>query len=127
MTTADLVVVGAHLRGQPLNSQLTERRATFVQDVRTADTYRLFALPTSPPKPGLLRVAHGGASIVGERWRLSVQAFGDFVANVPAPLAIGTVELDDDSHCHGFLCESYALDGAADITSYGGWVGYLER
>lgn len=127
MSTADLIVVGAHLRGQPLNQQLTERDAAFVGEVRTAPAYRLFALPTSPPKPGLLRVGAGGTSIAAERWRLSLAAFGDFVSNVPSPLAIGTVELDDGSACHGFLCESYAIDGADDITSYGGWVAYLRR
>lgn len=121
----DLVVVGAHLRGEPLNGQLTERAAVFVDDVRTAPEYRLFALPTQPPKPGLLRVTSGGAAIVGERWRLDPAAFGDFVASVSPPLTIGSLALDNGSTCHGFLCESYAVGGALDITAFGGWLTYL--
>lgn len=121
----DLVVVGAHLRGQPLNAQLTDRSAVFIDDARTAPEYRLFALPTHPPKPGLLRVTSGGAAIVGERWRLDSAALGEFVTNVPSPLTIGTLALDDGSTCHGFLCESYAVEGGLDITAFGGWLAYL--
>jgi allophanate hydrolase len=122
----DIVVVGAHLRGQPLNGQLTGLGATFVAEVRTAPAYKLAALPTEPPKPGLLRLAEGGASIVAERWRLTTEGFGAFVAAIPSPLTIGTLELDDGSRCQGFLCESYAVDAAPDITSFGGWRAYRE-
>jgi allophanate hydrolase len=123
--TTDLVVVGAHLRGEPLNRQLTDRHASLVGEVRTAAEYRFFALTTDPPKPGLLRVSSGGGAILGERWRLSAAAFGDFVAEVPGPLAIGTLALDDGTSCKGFLCEPHAIDGAADITSFGSWRAYL--
>lgn len=122
----DLVVVGAHLRGQPLNGQLTGLGATFVAEVWTAPAYRLVALPTDPPKPGLLRLAAGGASIEAERWRLTTEAFGAFVSAIPAPLTIGTLELDDGARCQGFLCESYAVESAPDITSFGGWRAYRE-
>ncbi len=54
-THLPLVVVGAHLSGQPLNSQLTDRGATLLAATRTAPHYRLYALAnTSPPKPGLV-------------------------------------------------------------------------
>jgi allophanate hydrolase len=121
----DLVVVGAHLRGQPLEPQLLGLGGRFVSEVRTAPTYRLYALDTVPPKPGLVRVAQGGAAIAGERWRLPVAGFGAFVAAVPAPLAIGTVLLDDGSSASGFLCEPAAIEGAADITATGGWRAHL--
>ena len=54
-----IAVVGAHLDGQPLNHQLTDRGATFVARTETAPIYRLYALPTDPPKPGLVRVVDG--------------------------------------------------------------------
>jgi allophanate hydrolase len=50
------------------------------------------------------------------RWQ-----FGDFVAGIPSPLGIGTIELEDGSTVQGFLCESYATASARDITSFGGW------
>jgi allophanate hydrolase len=121
----ELVVVGAHLTGEPLNGQLTGLGGELAGPVRTASSYRLFALLTEPPRPGLVRVGSGGASIEGERWRLPVEGFGAFVAAVPSPLTIGTLDLDDGTTCLGFLCESVAVDGCPDITSYGGWRSYI--
>lgn len=121
----DLFVVGAHLRGQPLNRQLVQAGGTLVRPTRTAAAYQLRALDTTPPKPGLLRVREGGAAIEGEIWRLPAAGFGTFVAAVPAPMVIGTVELQDGSDISGFLVEPWALHGAADITPFGGWRGYL--
>jgi allophanate hydrolase len=119
----DVSVVGAHLSGQPLNHQLTSRGARLLKTCRTAANYRLFALAnTTPPKPGLVRTP--GFSALGietEVWRLTPRAFGEFVAEVPAPMGIGTVTLDDGSEVKGFLCEVAALDGAQDITEFGGW------
>jgi allophanate hydrolase len=122
-----IMVVGAHLSGQPLNWQLTDRGARLTRVVATAPEYRLVALPTDPPKPGLVRIGPGasGASIEGELWTIPVDGFGDFVRNVPSPLAIGTVVLDDGTAHPGFQCESWAADGATDITVYGGWRKYL--
>jgi allophanate hydrolase len=120
-----LAVVGAHLSGQPLNGQLTDRGARLLRTCRTAAAYRLFALPgTTPPKPGLLRTG-AGAAIEVEVWSMPVERFGTFVAAIPAPLGIGTVELDDGTRVLGFLCESYALEGARDISGFGGWRNYL--
>jgi len=95
-----------------------------VRSVRTAPRYRLHALPTSPPKPGLVR-ADAGHAIEAEIWELSHASFGAFVAAIPAPLGIGTLELDDGSSVKGFLCEAHATRGAEDISQYGGWRSYL--
>ena len=122
-----VAVVGAHLSGMPLNGQLTERGATLLSRTHTAPVYRLYALPnTTPPKPGLLRVALGeGERIEIEVWDMPVTQYGSFVALVPAPLSIGSLQLTDDSSVQGFLCEPLALQGAADITHLGGWRAYL--
>ena len=122
-----LAVAGAHLSGQPLNFQLTERGAELVESTTTAGTYRLFALQTTPPKPGVVRVADGGAALTVEVWRMTAAAFGDFVAGLPQPMAIGRVELADGRQCSGFLVEPIALDGAEDITAHGGWRQFLAR
>lgn len=120
-----LAVVGAHLRGQPLNRQLLELGAVFVEETRTAPKYRLFALPnTSPPKPGLVREDEG-VEIEVEVWALSAAAFGRFVAAIPAPLGIGTVELRSGETVKGFLCEGFAVREAEEISRFGGWRGYL--
>jgi allophanate hydrolase len=123
-----LAVVGAHLSGMPLHSQLTAREARLVQRTHTAPIYQLFALQgETPPKPGLVHCGEGGRAIELEVYELEVPAFGSFVAEVPPPLAIGTVTLQDGTNVRGFLCESRALNGALDITGHGGWRAYLER
>jgi allophanate hydrolase len=125
--TVKVAVVGAHLSGMPLNTQLTERGATLVRTAETAADYRFFALPgTVPPKPGLLRVAPGtGARIALEIWDMPVEHYGSFVALVPAPLAIGTLQLADGGTVQGFVCEAQATTGAQDISHLGGWRAYL--
>jgi allophanate hydrolase len=127
-STVRVAVVGAHLSGMPLNAQLTERGARLLAQTATAPHYRFYALPgTVPPKPGLQRVADGqGARIAVEVWEMPIEHYGSFVALVPAPLSIGTLALDDGSSVQGFLCEARALEGALDITAYGGWRAYLE-
>ncbi len=121
----ELAVVGAHLRGQPLNHQLTSRGATYVRTARTAAAYRLVVLEGELPKPGLFRDGARAASVEVEVWRLDPLGFGQFVADVPPPLGIGTVELQDGSSVHGFLCESEPAAGAPDISSFGGWRSWL--
>ena len=121
-----IAVVGAHLSGLPLNHQLTTRGAHLLQTTATAQSYRLYALPgTAPPRPGLVRVAEGGVSIAVELWAMSAAAFGAFVAEVPSPLAIGTVTLADERTVKGFLCESCVVPGARDISGFGGWRAWL--
>ena len=127
--SVELAVVGAHLAGQPLNHQLTSRGASLLRTATTAPKYRLFALAnTSPPKPGLLRVAEPQPNgIEVEVWQLTGEAFGSFVAEVPPPMGIGNLELADGSIVKGFICEPYALQGASEITTLGGWRNYLKR
>jgi allophanate hydrolase len=93
---------------------------------RTAPDYRFFALPgTTPPKPGLRHdPGFTGPGLEVEVWSLAPAAFGDFVANVPAPMGIGKLTLDDGSSVSGFICEPHALEGARDITAFGGWRRY---
>lgn len=123
---ARIAVVGAHLRGLPLNHQLTTRGARFVGEVKSAPNYCLFALPgTVPPKPGMVRIAEGGAALALELWDVPLANFGAFVAEVPPPLAIGSVEIEGGAWVKGFVCEGHATAGAQDITSFGGWRAYL--
>ena len=121
-----VAVCGAHLSGLPLNGQLTQRAARLVRSTRSAACYRLVALPGGPPfRPGMLRTEHGGGAIELEVWELPASQFGSFVAGIPAPLGIGTVELEDGSTVQGFVCEEVAARQARDITALGGWRAYL--
>ena len=127
MDKVKLAVVGAHLKDMPLHWQLTSREAVFVGAFQTAPTYRLYAMADSvPPKPALV-YDDSGAGIAVEVYELDVAAFGSFVVEVPAPLAIGTVTLADGSSVKGFVAEPRALTGAQDITDLGGWRAYIAQ
>lgn len=123
----EIVVVGAHLSGMPLNGELTSRGGQFLRAGETAKSYRLNALPGGPPKrPGLIRIAEGeGHAIAVEVWALPAAGFGTFVAGIPAPLCIGTVRLADGTSPKGFLVEPEGLVGATDISEFGGWRAYM--
>ncbi|MEV4456478.1 allophanate hydrolase [Microbispora sp. NPDC049633] len=122
---ARLAVVGAHLSGQPLNHELTARGGRLLVTTGTAARYRLHALATDPPKPGLVRVAEGGAAVECEVWELPSEGLGDLLSALPRPMTLGRVELADGTNVPGFLCAPEGLRGAADITAYGGWRAYL--
>lgn len=125
MDMVELAVVGAHLKDMSLHWQLASRDAEFIEATTTAPTYRLFAMAnTNPPKPALFHAADG-APIAVELYRLSAEAFGSFVAEVPSPLAIGSVELIDGRFVKGFVAEPRAKEGALDITEFGGWRDYI--
>jgi allophanate hydrolase len=120
-----IAVVGAHLAGMPLNHQLTDLGGVLEARARTAAAYRLYALPgTVPPKPGLVRDS-AGVRIAVEVWSLPIDNVGAFLSDVRSPLAIGSVELEDGTFVHGFLCEGHALAGAEDISGFGGWRAYV--
>ena len=122
-----MAVVGAHLTGQPLNWQMTERRARLVKTVRTHPDYKLYVLPNSTPaKPGLVYTpGFLGKGIELEVWAMPEDTVGTFLAGIPAPLGLGTVRLEDGSMVKGFLCEPAGIEGAQEITHLGGWRNYL--
>ncbi|WP_439851614.1 allophanate hydrolase [Pseudomonas syringae] len=123
--TVQVAVVGAHLVGQPLNWQLLEGGARLLRTTTTSADYRLYALAgTSPPKPGLVRVLAEGTSIEVEVWEMPLSQFGAFVAAIPAPLGIGSLQLADGQWVKGFICEPGGLEGALDITDFKGWRAY---
>jgi hypothetical protein len=121
-----VVVCGAHMSGLPLNGQLLAMGGQLVKQTTTAPSYRFYKLPEFvPPRPGLVRVNEGGTAIEVEVWELPVSNYGAFVAAIPAPLGIGTLDLVGHDPAQGFLCEAYATAGALDISALGSWRNYM--
>jgi allophanate hydrolase len=123
-----VAVVGAHLEGEPLHGDLLRLGAHLSARARTADDYRLYALPNDgggPDRPGLVRVPTGGRSVTTEVYWLPLESLGRLVASIPAPLGIGTVTLADGTSVLGFVCEHAGALEARDITIHGGWREYL--
>ncbi len=120
----DIVVCGAHLQGQPLNWQLTERGGQLQQITTSSPHYQLYALPDSK-RPAMVRDEAAGAAIEVEVWSMPHGNFGSFVDGIPAPLGIGKVELADGRWISGFICDGFGLAGAQNISGYGGWRNWL--
>lgn len=123
---ARVVVCGAHLDGLPLNWQLRQRGGRLLEATASSADYKLYALAGGPPmRPGMLRVAEGGQAIQVEVWELPSRELGSFLTGIPAPLGLGKVQLADGRWETGFICDPYGLEGATDITEFGGWKAWL--
>ena len=126
--TVKVAVCGAHLSGLPLNGQLTQRGARLLGALKSAPEYRFYALAGGPvQRPGMVRVADGGAAIDMEIWEMPAEHFGSFVDGIPAPLGIGKVKLADGSWVSGFVCEALGAVGGTDITTLGSWRAWLAQ
>ncbi|MBE7373499.1 allophanate hydrolase [Pseudomonas lopnurensis] len=124
---ARIVVCGAHLDGLPLNGQLRQRSGRLLESTQSSPDYRLYALAGGPPlRPGMVRVAEGGTAIEVEVWEIPGSELGSFLTGIPAPLGLGKVQLADGRWETGFICEPYGLEGAQDISAFGGWRAYLK-
>lgn len=122
---ARVVVCGAHLDGLALNWQLRHRGGRLLEATLSAPCYRLYALAGGPPfRPGMIRDASGRAIEV-EVWELPQEELGSFLTGIAAPLGLGKLQLQDGRWETGFICESHGVEGASDITEFGGWRAYL--
>jgi allophanate hydrolase len=119
--TVPLVVVGAHRKGQPLVAELEQRGAFWDGPVTLAPRYRMVALDTQPPKPGVIR-SDDGAELAAERWLLSEAALGSFLSELPEPMMLGSVLLSDGSSAVGFACDAVAASSGRDIRHFGDWM-----
>jgi allophanate hydrolase len=122
----EIALVGAHMSGLPLNGQITALGGRFLCATITSPDYRLFALAGGPPaRPGLLRVTDGGSAVAIELWAVPTAGLGQLLGQIPVPLGLGRVRVGDGREVTGFLAEAAGLDGARDITDFGGWRAFL--
>jgi allophanate hydrolase len=125
-----LAVAGAHLSGQPLNSDLLALGGRFAYTASTDASYRMFEIPGPVRRPGLIRhtggYARGGQGIEVEVWALPASGMAGLLASVVPPLAIGPMDLADGTRVLGFVCAAEASGVGPDITSFGGWRAYLD-
>jgi allophanate hydrolase len=114
--TSKIAVCGLHMRGLSLEHQLTDLNAVFVKESKTAAEYKLYKLPTSPIKPGLVHVTNNGYKIDLEVWEMPTCNLGAFLEGIPAPLGLGKIKLEDGTQVIGFLCEDYITGISEDIS-----------
>lgn len=117
-------VVAAHRTGQPLHGELVELGGRFVRSAWTSPRYRLVALPgPGVPRGGIVAVPADGVSVEVEVHLLPVTAIGTLVQRLPAPLAVGSIDLTDGPAL-GILCAGSPA-GAQDVSAFGSWPAYL--
>jgi len=122
----EILVAGAHMSGLPLNYQLRDLDGQYLEATKTASKYSLYALAGGPPeRPGLVREEQDGANIEVEIWAIPTINVGTLLAQIPAPLGLGKVELEDGRWVTGFICEPWGVVGAEDITELRSWRSYL--
>jgi allophanate hydrolase len=120
-----LAVVAAHRIGQPLNPQLVALGGRYLGVTATAPVYRLLALAGGDvARGGIWWAGTEGDSVEVELHELPLAAVGALLSLLPAPLAIGRVELADGSSVYGLLC-AHRPDDAVDVTRHGSWPRYL--
>ncbi|WP_300007825.1 hypothetical protein [Pseudonocardia sp.] len=119
-----LAVTAAHRTGQPLHPELLALGAHFERRAHTAPRYRMLALPgPGVRRGGIVATAHGGTALEVELHRMPTCALGTLLCALPAPLAIGRIELVDGTVL-GILCTGHPA-GAVDVSSHGSWPAYL--
>lgn len=115
-----LAVCGLHKKGFALEYQLTQRGSVYLASTQTASCYRMYKLPSTPSKPGLV-YDETGSAIGVDVYAVPKSELGFFMDHVSKPLTIGDVILADGSVVKGFLCEEYAVRDAEEVTQSGVW------
>lgn len=122
----ELAVCGAHKIGGTLNYQLLEIDAIFKETIQTTSEYRFYALDNLHPiRPGLIKDPKNGAKIEVQIWKVPSDKLGGFISQIGAPLTFGKITLENGESVTSFLCESYALEGAKEITHLQTWEKYI--
>jgi len=122
----DIAVCGLHMKGMPLEYQLTNLGAEYAETCQTTATYKLVWLEDEPARPGLVYTGKG-RSIEVDIYHLPIKAWGSFIANIKSPLGIGDIHLADGRIVKGFLCEDYFASRVKDISTFGGFRKFVEQ
>ena len=76
----------------------------------------------------MVKVLDGsGATVYLEIFDVPTENLGRFLEQIPPPLGLGTVTLEDGSRTLGFMCEGYIAQGGPgieDITHLASWLEY---
>jgi AGZA family xanthine/uracil permease-like MFS transporter len=120
----ELVVFnGTVMRGQPAHANLAG--ATFLEEVKTAPTYRLYSI--GDLYPAMLHADSGGNAIAAELYQVPNHVWPRIRDSEPPGLYRGSLQLADGRLVDGMLGDADFVrkHATAEITSYGGWAAYL--
>jgi hypothetical protein len=118
-----LAVNGTLMRGLELNRNLLGVGGSFVREDETDACYRLYSIDDR--HPAMLCTPGEGARVALEIWDVPPAGLAQVLLSEPPGLAIGKVLLRDGSTVLGVLGEPFLCAGRREITSFGGWRGYI--
>lgn len=116
--TVEIAVCGLHMRGFALEYQLVELGAKYSRTDKTSNEYKMFK--HSSGKPCLVK-SLDGCNIEVEVWDISLDKLGEFLRNIPEPLGLGEICLEDNTKVIGFISQGSELPYGEDISRLGGW------
>jgi allophanate hydrolase len=125
----EIAVAGLHLSGFPLNHQLTSLGSRLKRSCKTSAEYKLYLIKdVRGEKPGLIRLLNerSGSAFEIEIWEVPMQNVGKFISQIPQPLGIGTINLEDGTQVKGFICEPCVVEENEDISRFSGWAEYIK-
>jgi allophanate hydrolase len=123
---AEVVLVGAHMSGLPLNHLVSGRGGRLLRRARTADGYDLVRVPgPGVPRPALIAGAGPEAGFAVEVWEIPLQTLGNLASELSSPLRLGQLRLDDGTSALGYVGDDTALSQADSLNGYDGWRAYL--
>ena len=113
-------------RGMALNGELQTLGGRLLEATQTAPDYQLYALDTTPPKPGMLRVEAGAGSSIAAR---DLGAAGGRRSDNSSPRSRRRCR---SAPCacrwprrEGLHRRADRIDGARDISAFGGWRAFV--
>ncbi len=124
--TVKVAVFGLHMRGFPLEKQMIECGAKFVEETKTNSCYKMYAIDDGLLRPGVIKSEKHGTRLDVETWEMPVSMLGELLVKIEAPLGLGTIELNDQTNCIGFICEGIVVNDYVDISEFGGWRNYVD-
>ncbi len=81
----------------------------------------------------MIKVNDGsGTSIYLELFKLPTENVGRFLEQIPPPLGLGTLDLEDGGSVKGFICEGYVASANSgyeveDITHLRSWLEFVKQ
>ena len=81
---------------------------------------------TGVKKPGMIRNESAPYSFELEVYRVPSENAGRFLTQIPYPLGLGKVRLEDGREVTGFICDGESVKGCTDISEYGSFRKFMK-
>jgi len=127
----------SHVRNNRCKGHHKTRSPLLERHFHTAPFCKIYLIRAAIADPlhhaGMIKVMDNtGANIYLEVFKLPTEKVGSFLQQIPPPLGLGTVDLEDGKSVKGFICEGYIACGDSgleveEITHLQSWLDYVKQ